>query len=103
MSSGPFLAGETGFFSAGTRVGLVPSWLLVIRSLGVPDLGQVLLRGFLLASSPCSTSPLAGASAWIGARREVGASDGMVTRAFSFSDMAIRRPWNDSLGAKETR
>ena len=63
MSAGPFMAGETGYFSAGTRVGCVPAWLLVIRALGTPDLVWVLLRGFLQALLPCSISPLASATA----------------------------------------
>ena len=34
MSAGTFVAGETGFFSAGAGFGCVPAWLLVIRTLG---------------------------------------------------------------------
>ena len=84
MSAGPFMAGETGYFSAGTRFGCVPAWLLVIRALGAPDLGWVLPRGLLRALLPCSMAPLAGASAWLGAGGAAQAYDGMVARAFSF-------------------
>ena len=84
MSAGPFLAGKTGFFSAGAWVGCVPAWLLVIRALGAPDLGWVLPRGLLRALLPCSMAPLAGASAWLGAGGAAQAYDGMVARAFSF-------------------
>ena len=103
MSAGPFVAGETGFLSAGTWANRVPDWLLVIYTLGALDLGRVLLRGFLLDSFPCSMSPLAGAAAWLGARGEVRASDRMVAGALSFGGMALRRPRNDQPGAKETR
>ena len=67
-----------GFFLAGTRVGHVPSWILVTQTLGAPGLVGMPLWGFLRASIPCSTFPLAGVAAWIGAGGEVGASDGMV-------------------------
>ena len=82
MSAGPFVVGVMGFFSSGTRVGHVHAWILVMRMLVAPDLVQVLLRGFLRASITCSTAPLAGAAAWLGAGEEVGASDGMVAKAF---------------------
>ena len=101
MSAGHFVAGVTGFFSAGTRVGCVPAWLLVMQMLGAPDLVRVPLRGFLRASIPCSMAPLAGASAWLGARGEVGASDGMVAKVLSFLGRVLRCPQNDPLGTKE--
>ena len=63
ISFGPFVVGVAGFFPSGTRVGRVPAWLLVTRTLGAPDLVRMPLRGFLRASIPCSTSPLAGAAA----------------------------------------
>ena len=82
------------FFSTGTRVGRVPAWLLVTRTLGAPDLVRMPLRGFLQASIPCSTYPLAGAAAWLGAGGEVGASDGMVATALSFVGRVFCCPWN---------
>ena len=101
MLTGHFVAGVTGFFSAGTRVGRVPSWLLVMRMLGEPDLVWVTLRGFLQASISCSTPPRSGAATWLGSGGEVGASDRMVTRALSFVGRVIRRPRNDPSGMKE--
>ena len=89
MSAGTFVAGETGFFSTETWVGRVPAWLLIIRMLGAPDLGRVLLLGFLRASFPCSMDSLSGAAAWLGAGGAVGASDRMVARALSFGGMAL--------------
>ena len=77
-----FVAGETSFFPAGTQVNCVPAWLLVIHTLGAPDLGRVLLQGFLLDSFPFSMAPLFGAVAWLGAGGDVGESDGIVDRAF---------------------
>ena len=103
MSDGPFVAGETGFFSAGTRVCRVLAWLLVIWTLETPDLGRVLMWGFLRASFPCSMLHLAGAVAWLGARGAEGAFDGMVSRALSFRAMALCRPQNGPSRAKETR
>ena len=93
--------GEPGFFSAGTWVGRVPAWILVIRTLGTPDLRWVLLRGFLRASFPYSMSPLDGAAAFLDSGGAVGAFDGMVARALSFGGMALHRPWNGLSGAKE--
>ena len=102
-SAGTFVAGKTGFFSAGTRVGRVPDWLLVIRTLGTPNLGRVILRGFLWDSFPCSMAPLAGVATWLGSRGAVGEFDRMVARALSFGGMVLCRPWNGPSGAKETR
>ena len=100
MSAGPFVAGVTGFFSAGTRVGRVPALLLVMRTLGSPELVRVPLQGFLRDSIPCSTAPLSGAVAWLGAGGEVGASDGVVAKALSFVGRVIHRPRNDPSGTK---
>ena len=99
MLAGPFVAGETGFFSTGTQVGRVPAWLLVIQTLGNPDLGWVILRGFLRALFPCSMASLSGAAVWLDARGAVGTFDGMVARALSFGGMALRCPWNSPSGA----
>ena len=63
MSAGTFVAGKTGFFFAGTRIDHVPAWLLVIRTLGAPELGRVILLGFLLAPFSSSMAPLTGAAA----------------------------------------
>ena len=82
------------FFSAGNRVGCVPAWLLVMRTLGAPDLVRAPLWGFLRASIPCSMYPLAGAAAWLGSKEEVGASDGMVATALSFVGRVLRHPQN---------
>ena len=101
MSAGTFVAGETGFFSAGTRVGCVLAWLLVRRMIGAPDQVGVPLRGFLRASLPCSMVPLTGAAAWLSAGGEVGISDGMVAKALSFGGRVIRRPRDDPSGTKE--
>ena len=101
MLAGHFVAGEMGFFSAGACVGHVPDWLLVMRTLGVPYLVRVPLRGFLWASLPCSMAPLVGAAAWLGAGGEVGASDGMVTKAFYFGGRVLCHPWNDPSGMKD--
>ena len=101
MSDGTFVAGVTGFFSAGTCVGHVPSWLLVMWTLGAPDRVWVPLQSFLQASIPCSTAPLAGAAAWLSAGGEVGVSDGMVAKALSFVGRVLRRPRNDPSGKKE--
>ena len=95
MSAGLFVAGVTGFFSAGTRVVRVPAWLLVMRTLGAPDLVQVPLRGFLRDSIPSPTAPLAGAAAWLSARGEVGASDRVVTRRRTLGGRVLRCPQND--------
>ena len=86
MSAVPFVAGVTGFFSAGTRFGRVPAWFLVMRTLGAPDLVRLPLRGFLRALIPCSTAPLAGAAVWIGAKVEGGASDRLVNKELSFEE-----------------
>ena len=51
------------FFPADTHVGRVPAWILIMRTLGAPDLVRMPLRGFLRPSIPCSPSPLAGAAA----------------------------------------
>ena len=88
MSAGLFVAGVTGFFSAGTCVGHVPSWLLVMWTLGAPDRVWVPLQSFLQASIPCSTAPLAGAAAWLSAGGEVGVSDGMV-RCPSWEEFSV--------------
>ena len=101
MLAGSFVAGETGFFSAGAWVGRVSAWILVIQTLGAPNLVLVLLRGFLRASVPCSMDPLAGAAAWLGARGASGASGGMFARPLPFGGMALRCPRNDLSGAKE--
>ena len=103
MLAEPFVAGEIGFFSARTRVGCVPAWLLMIRMLGTPDLGRILLRGFLQASLPCSMAPLAGTATWLGAGGAVGVFDRVVTRALYFGGIALLCPQNGPLGAKETR
>ena len=94
VSDGPFVAGVTGFFSTWTHVGRVLAWILVMQMLGAQDMVRVLLRGFLLASIPCSTSPLAGTAAWLGDRGEVGVSDGMVAKVLSFVGRVLHRPWN---------
>ena len=100
MLAGPFVAGDTGFFSTGTRVGRALAWILVMRTLGAPDLVRLLFRGFLQASIPCSMAPLAGAAACLGAGGAVGES-GMVSEAFSFGGRVLRRPWNDPSGMKD--
>ena len=100
MSAGPFVAGETGFFYAGTQVGRVLACLLVIRTLGTPDLGRVLLQGFLWDLLPCSMNPLAGVAAWLGAGGVVGAFDGMVARALYFGGMVLRRTQNSPSGQR---
>ena len=101
MLAGTFVAGVTGFFSARTRVSRVPAWHLMMRMLGVPDLVRVPLWGFLRALIPCSTAPLAGADAWLGAGGEVGAPDRMVAKVLSFVGRVLRLPWNDLSGTKE--
>ena len=101
MSAGTFVAGETGFFSVGARVGRVPAWLLVMQTLGAPDLVWLPLRGFLRASLPFSMAPLSGAAAWLGAGGDVGVSDGMFAKALSFRGRDLRRPRNDMSGTKE--
>ena len=101
MLAGSFVAGDTGFFSAGAWVGRVSAWILVIQTLGAPNLVLVLLRGFLRASVPCSMAPLAGTAAWLGAGGASGASGGIFARPFSFGGMALRCPRNDLSGAKE--
>ena len=68
MSAGNFVVGVVGFLPSGTCVGRVTAWILVTRTLGAPDLIRMPLWGFLQASIPCSTSPLVGAAAWLGAR-----------------------------------
>ena len=102
MSAGTFVAGETGFLSARTRVSRGPAWILVMRALGAPDLVQVLLWGFLRASFPCSMAPLAGAAAWLGSGGAVGESEGKVAKAFSFRGRVLRRPRNYPSGTKDT-
>ena len=98
MSTGTFVVRVAGFFPDGTCVGRVPAWILVMRTLGAPDLVGMPLWGFLRASIPCSTFPLAGVAAWIGAGGEVGASGGMV-RCPSWEGFSVvpRMP----LGTKE--
>ena len=101
VSVGPSVAGVTGFFfSAGTCVGCIPAWLLVMRTLGARDLVRVPLWGLLRASIPCSRSPLSGAAAWLGAGGEVGACDGMFAKVLSFVGRVLRRPQN-VVGAEE--
>ena len=78
-----------------------PAWLLVMQTLGAPDLVRVLLWGFLQASIPCSTAPLAGAATWFGAGGEVGASDRMVAKNLSFRGRVLRCPHNDPSGTKD--
>ena len=90
-----------GFSSSGTRVGHVSAWLLLMRTLGAPDLVREPFWGFLRALIPCSTTPLAGAAVWIDYWGEVGVSDGMVAKALSFRGRVICRPWNDLLETKE--
>ena len=63
------------FLSAGSRVACVPACLLV-RNLGAVDRERVVCFPFLL-------TPLAGAVAWLGARGEMGASDGTIAVAMS--------------------
>ena len=100
MLAGTFLTGETGFFSAGTWVFCLPAWLLVIRTPGTPDLGRLLLWGFLWASFPCSMAPLVGTAAWLRTRGSMGAFDGMVARLLSFDGMELRRPREWSVGGE---
>ena len=102
MLDGPFVAGDTGFFSSGTRVGRVPAWLLVMRTLEAPDLVRVPLQSFLRASLTCLMAPLAGAAAWLGAGGAVGGSDGIVAEALSFEERLLCRPWNDPSGTKKS-
>ena len=95
VSARPFLAGVTGFlFCSETRVGRVPAWIVMMWTLGEPDLVRVPLRGRLRALIPCSTSPLSGAAAWVGAGVEVEESDGMVEKVLSFVGRVLRRPRN---------
>ena len=101
MSARTFVAGVTGFLSDGIRVGCIPACLLVMQTLGAPDLVRVPLRGFLLDSIPCSTAPLSGTAAWLGAGGKVGASDGMVTKALSFGGRVLYHPRNDPSGTKK--
>ena len=71
----PFVVGKPGFSAAGCQVVRVPTWHLV-RTLWVVDQEQVVYFLFAMPS-------LAGATVWLGAGGEVGASDGMIAIAMS--------------------
>ena len=74
ISAGPFVAGEPGFSPLG--FGLLVSLPGLVRTLGEVDRERVVSFPFLL-------TPLSGASAWLGAGGEVGASDRMIPVAMS--------------------
>ena len=71
----PLLVGKPGFSAAGGRVIRVLTWILV-RTLWALDWGRVVSFLFALPSP-------AGASMWLGAGGEVGASDGIIAVAMS--------------------
>ena len=71
----PFVVGEPGFPAAGGRFVRVPTWILV-RTLGAVEREQV--GSFIFA-----LNPLANATAWLGARGEVGESDEMIAVVMS--------------------
>ena len=90
-----FCCWRAGFFPSGVRVDRVLAWLLV-RMLGAVDRERV-------GSFPFLLTPLSGAAAWLGAGGEVGASDGMIAVAMYRVEVALCRPRNGPLGARETQ
>ena len=84
------VVGTPGFSATRDRV-LVLTWLLV-RTLWAVDRWQV-VSFFLALLLPY------GAAVWLGARGEVGASDGMVAVAM-YRVLACRRPRDCSSGAR---
>ena len=71
----PFVVGKPSFSASGGRVVRVPTWILV-RTLWAVDRGRLVCFLFSLPSP-------AGAAVWLGARGEVGASNGMIAVAMS--------------------
>ena len=67
-----------------------------MRTLVEVEQEQVVSFSFIL-------TPLAGADTRLGSGGEEGASDGMITVATSRVEVALCRPQNDPLGAREMR
>ena len=97
----PFFAGDTGVFSAGNRVGCVPTWILVMRTLGRRTWYRCYFGGSCRLRFPaqCPLFPARPHGSAPGGA--VGASDGMVAKVLSFGGRVLRRPRNDPFGTKE--